>query len=145
MEKIKGRKIKIDNRKGNVTTLEDVKLDSNSTKVRKRNINNNSDLEREEIVDVYSPKTIKRGKIKYSSLKKNKYDDFAIQKDFSALNMDTTLEEKVDREINAEDNLSIGVIILILFVCLILGIFIGYVLYRLALSNSALIMVLSNF
>lgn len=145
MEKIKGRKIKIDNRKGNVTTLEDVKLDSNSTKVRKRKINNNSDLEREEIVDVYSPKTIKRGKIKYSSLKKNKYDDFAIQKDFSALNMDTTLEEKVDREINAEDNLSIGVIILILFVCLILGIFIGYVLYRLALSNSALIMVLSNF
>ncbi len=52
-------------------------------------------------------------------------------------------EEQLDKEINVMDNLSVGFMILILIGCLILGVGLGYVLYRLAMNSSALIFVRS--
>ena len=52
-------------------------------------------------------------------------------------------EEQLDKEINVMDNLSVGFMILILIGCLILGVGLGYVLYRFAMNSSALIFVRS--
>lgn len=49
-------------------------------------------------------------------------------------------EEKIDREIESEDNLSIAVMIAILVGCFVVGTILGYVLYRLAINSSAFIM-----
>ena len=71
---------------------------------------------------------------------RNSDKDFVVNKK-NILKSDGELDEtKLDREIDAEDNLSIGLIFLILIACLVLGIGLGYLLYRIALNSSALIM-----
>ena len=45
-------------------------------------------------------------------------------------------EDKLDREIETEDNMSFALMIFILAMCFIVGTVVGYLLYRLAINNS---------
>ena len=48
-------------------------------------------------------------------------------------------ERELDRQVEASDNFSMGLIILLLIVCFVVGIGFGYLLYRLAINSSAVI------
>lgn len=54
-------------------------------------------------------------------------------------------EVRLDREIENEDNLSITIMILILVLCFVVGIFLGYMLYRLAMNGGNALMILWYF
>ena len=53
------------------------------------------------------------------------------------INNDTE-ELELDESVVVEDNLSLGLMIFILVVCVLVGVFLGYFLYRLAINSSAL-------
>ena len=72
-------------------------------------------------------------KINSRKIRKKEFEDIYFNESIE--------EEKLDKEINAMDNLSVGVMILILIGCLVLGVSLGYILYRLAMNSSALIIV----
>ena len=52
-------------------------------------------------------------------------------------------EKVLDIESEQDDSFSLGILVLILIGCLLLGITLGYVLYRLALNSSAVIKIIS--
>ena len=54
-------------------------------------------------------------------------------------------EKVLDIESEQDDSFSLGILVLILIGCLLLGITLGYVLYRLALNSSAVIKIISLF
>lgn len=45
-------------------------------------------------------------------------------------------ETKLDKEIEKEDNMSIAIVMIILFFCFIVGIALGYLLYKIAITGS---------
>lgn len=45
-------------------------------------------------------------------------------------------EEKLDKEIAKEDNVSVLVMVIILTLCFVVGISLGYILYRIAITGS---------
>lgn len=53
------------------------------------------------------------------------------------INNDTE-ELELDESVVVEDNLSLGLMVFILVVCVLVGVFLGYFLYRLAINSSAL-------
>ena len=50
-------------------------------------------------------------------------------------------EQELDREIEQEDNFSIVLMILILVVCFVVGITLGYILYRIAINSSNVMLI----
>ncbi len=54
-------------------------------------------------------------------------------------------EQKLDQEVENGDNFSVSVMILILVVCFVVGIVLGYLLYRLAIDSSAIVMIGKSF
>lgn len=54
-------------------------------------------------------------------------------------------EEQLDKEIAKEDNLSITLMVIILVVCFIVGIFLGYMLYRIAINSSNVMFIVKYF
>ena len=54
-------------------------------------------------------------------------------------------DQKLDRQLENDDNMSFAVIILILIVCFVVGIFVGYLLYRVAINNSNTMFIVYNF
>ena len=79
---------------------------------------------------------------KYSKVRKRKIKPFILNDNEVDLDI---VEKQLDKEIEAEDNLSIGVMILILIGCLALGVSVGYLLYRLAINSSAGIIVINKW
>lgn len=45
-------------------------------------------------------------------------------------------EKKMDKEIEVSDNMSMGVIVLILVICFVVGIALGYFLYKIAINGA---------
>ena len=45
-------------------------------------------------------------------------------------------EQKMDKEIEVSDNMSMGVIVLILVICFVVGIALGYFLYKIAINGA---------
>ena len=45
-------------------------------------------------------------------------------------------EKKMDKEMERSDNMSIGVMVLILVICFVVGITLGYFLYRIAINGA---------
>lgn len=54
-------------------------------------------------------------------------------------------EEKMDKQIELEDNFSMAAMIGILVVCFIVGISLGYILYRIAINSSNAMMLIHYF
>lgn len=54
-------------------------------------------------------------------------------------------EQKLDQEIEKEDNLSITVMIIILVLCFIIGISLGYILYRIAMNSSNAMFIITHY
>lgn len=54
-------------------------------------------------------------------------------------------EKQIDHQMETEENISIVVMLLILVVCFILGITLGYMLYRIAINNSSMFIVRGLF
>lgn len=54
-------------------------------------------------------------------------------------------EKKLDREIEGQDNLSIMVMIIILVLCFIVGIMLGYMLYRIAMNSSNVMFIIAHY
>lgn len=54
-------------------------------------------------------------------------------------------EQKLDKEIEIEDNLSIMVMIIILIICFLVGISLGYMLYRIAINSSNVMFIVTHF
>lgn len=46
-------------------------------------------------------------------------------------------EQKMDKQIETEDNVSVLVMVIILVLCFIVGISLGYILYRIAINSSS--------
>lgn len=57
----------------------------------------------------------------------------------------TREEQKLDRELENEDNLSITVMIAILVFCFIIGISLGYILYRIAMNSSNMMIIITHY
>lgn len=55
------------------------------------------------------------------------------------------MEQKLDKEIEHEDDLSITVMICILVLCFFVGISLGYMLYRIAINSSNAMMIVKYF
>lgn len=51
--------------------------------------------------------------------------------------------QREEKEALSDDSFSIGMIVLILVLCLFFGVSVGYILYRLAINSSALILIFS--
>lgn len=54
-------------------------------------------------------------------------------------------EQELDREVENCDTFSVSIMILILIICFVVGILLGYLLYRLAIDSSAVIMIKNGF
>ena len=54
-------------------------------------------------------------------------------------------EEKIDHQMEKEENISIVVMLIILIFCFIIGISLGYMLYRIAINSSAMYIVRNLF
>ena len=54
-------------------------------------------------------------------------------------------EQKLDRQYEKEDNLPVAMMVLILVSCFVIGGFIGYMLYRIALNSSNALLVIQHF
>lgn len=54
-------------------------------------------------------------------------------------------EEKIDHQMEKEENISIAVMLIILVFCFIIGMSLGYMLYRIAINSSAMFIVRSLF
>lgn len=57
---------------------------------------------------------------------------------------DEMREDSLDRTITREDNFSIGLMIAILVGCFVVGIAVGYILYKLAIDNSNTLLIINN-
>ena len=131
----KVRKRKVNLEKKTVSSSDELKKESVS-KVRKRKVNlDNKSLKVDSLSSDYKKskkrsKKIRGSKIRYHRLYEKDYDN---NKENNEINL--------NESVASEDNLSIGIIIFILVVCFILGISLGYFLYRLAISSSALIVI----
>ena len=109
---------------------------SDIRKVKSRKIRNNSvseikDLDDNKDINDYvdgiekTPKKVKTRKIKMSFTAKE--------------------EEKIDHQMEKEENISIVVMLIILIFCFIIGISLGYMLYRIAINSSAMYIVSNLF
>ena len=102
---------------------------SNSSHLKKKLVNKRGDIFENKLDN----KVIKSHKIRRKNLDIDKNISFDVDSSVE--------EEKLDREKLAEDNLSVGLMIVILIGCMILAVSLGYILYRLAMNSSALIFV----
>lgn len=127
-KKIKSRKIKGFSTKeevvANMDTIEieeknDVKaykIKEGVTKVKSRKIQKGASSEKTTKKTVQNSKKVKSRKIRMSFTTKE--------------------EQQMDRQMEKEDNLSVVVMIIILVLCFVVGISLGYVLYRIAINSS---------
>jgi len=117
-KKVKAKKLHIneENYEKNKFCIENVELKSSEERLDKK----------ESIDTVKSEKKIKGRKLK-------DYEKERLE------------EERLDKEIEGEDNLSIGLIVVILVVCFVVGIAVGYILYRLAIDSSNVLIALRYF
>lgn len=53
--------------------------------------------------------------------------------------------EHIDQEFDSENSLSIALIVFVLVLCFIVGITLGYILYRIAMDNSSVLLILNPF
>lgn len=75
-----------------------------------------------------------------------KLEDKDMEKDIDEVQeIEEVEEEKLDKELETEDNMSFAVMALILVVCFVVGILVGYLLYRLAIDNSNTLSIINNF
>lgn len=140
MKTVKSRKIKNKNTKPAISfddvEVSNVKTSDASSKVRKRKVYDKSTKK----VNTSNDKSDIKSFHKFRKRKLKKYnsltDDFLDKKkDIFKSNEDLEgLQDQIDKEIENEDNLSIGLIILILSVCLVVGFVAGYMAYRLIFS-----------
>ena len=123
-KKIRGRKIKVDQENKKV-------ISSNS-----KNVNN------DEVVK----KTVKNKKIKKVMILDENVSDI---KDVKSKHIDSDLtdeqEDRLDMEIEHKDDLSITLMICILVLCFFVGISLGYMLYRIAINSSNVMMLVRYF
>ncbi len=92
------------------------------SRVKGRKIRGSIENNDEIVVNGESEKRIEPKKIKVS---------YSGQADVEVIE-----DEKIDRELEVEDNMSIATMLLILIICFVVGIVVGYLLYRLAIDNS---------
>ena len=130
MEKLKGKKIKKSVDKVESEEVVDKKKKTIVTKQVKGKEVANSSVKKDASTQ------------KYSKVRKRKIKPFILNDNEVDLDI---VEKQLDKEIEAEDNLSIGVMILILIGCLALGVSVGYLLYRLAINSSAGIIVINKW
>ena len=130
MEKLKGKKIKKSVDKVESEEVVDKKKKAVVTKQVKGEKVANSSVRKDASAQ------------KYSKVRKRKIKPFILNDNEVDLDI---VEKQLDKEIEAEDNLSIGVMILILIGCLALGVGVGYLLYRLAINSSAGIIVINKW
>ena len=130
MEKLKGKKIKKSVDKVESEEVVDKKKKAVVTKQVKGKKVANSSVRKDASTQ------------KYSKVRKRKIKPFILNDNEVDLDI---VEKQLDKEIEAEDNLSIGVMILILIGCLALGVGVGYLLYRLAINSSAGIIVINKW
>lgn len=95
-------------------------------------------------------KQVKSGKIRgIDSVDKDKIVKNVVNKD-SNVNAKKRVRSakirmtKADKELEQTDNLSIAAMILIIVICFVVGIGLGYILYNLAISNSSTAFVINN-
>lgn len=141
-KKVKARKIKVSSTKGVVSEEnQDNILYNNATKVKARKIKNNVSVEiTENVNQEFVENKINLEKSVNSSKNRKKVKARKIKMTY------TDKEEKeLDKAIENEDNLSITVMIIILILCFIVGIFLGYVLYRIAINSSNVMMIVRYF
>ena len=142
MRQIKGKKIAMNDEKVDIEILDDTR--------KKQKKKNSSKLQTEK--SIY--KRFRKRKIHFcydnfeNDLDKYKFKVRGAKiRDYSLFleEVDYELENGLvlNDEIEIEENLSIGIIVFILFVCFVLGICVGYLLYRVAINNSAIVMVSS--
>ena len=126
MDRVKPRKIRGKKSTISFDIKEDVVNEFKAKKERKRKI---LEVEPKKDLSKVKIKRLKGHKIRYHFI----FDEIK--------NVDDVFEnEKVlDEECEIIDHLSFGLIALILFVCLILGVGLGYILYRIAINSSAFI------
>lgn len=106
-------------------------------KIKTRKINKES-----RTVETISKKdnTEKKVRMKKSGVKPVKIKTRKIR------NVDFNREElKNDKRIENEENLSVAIMILILVICFAVGIFLGYLLYNLAINSSNAAMIVRYF
>ena len=83
--------------------------------------------------NVSSKKMVKSGKVRIDNKK------FAIENEVKSNSTGRSAkirETKADREIEQSDNISVVMMVLIIIICFIVGIALGYVLYNISIASS---------
>ncbi len=116
----------------------------------KKDIFNHNSLEKSE-GDIYQSHRLKNAKIRVKNTcdsdgqSKENFFEKAKKIHTRKLHLGQDVaEKKLDKEIQNEDNLSISLMVLILIGCFVIGIILGYMLYRLAIDSSAIIIIGRN-
>lgn len=147
-EKLKGKKLNFgdsNNKKGATLTnkevvhdeIEDVSSSENTFKVKTRKIKKprRKGISFTQAINVSeikkaSEKAVEKEKIRGKKIKKKVIDE----------------EEKVtDNSLETEETMSIAVILLILLLCFIVGVVLGYLLYHIAINSSNALLIVQSF
>ena len=127
MDKVKPKKIRKKVKSEDSVALKGKKVSTKKTSVSSKEKKNT--VSSKEKKNTVSPKVkIRKRRIKIDVSNKPIYEE-----------QDNLTFQKLEDEAIKQEELSIGVIALILFVCLVVGIGCGYLLYRLAINSSATI------
>ena len=103
-------------------------------KVKGRKIRKKEDINKEEKkVSIGKNNTVE---VSYSKVRKRKIKTSVNNKENVVVSKDEYMDQE-DKKIENDDNFSIGLMIFILVLCVIVGIVLGYLLYRLAINSSA--------
>lgn len=119
-------------------------------KIKGKKLNNS--LDKEEVVEIESSNdfSVRGKKIRHKRKKNTISFTQVINKDDIKDELEKTLndsdkidseEVSLDKEAEQEESISIFVIVLILAICFIVGISLGYLLYKIAIDSSAVVMV----
>ena len=101
-------------------------------KIKSRKIRKDLGIEKAEIKDIETAKKNKKTAEKDSIVVKNK----KIKTRKLKMAIFSVEEKKLDKEIEKEDNLSVMVMVIILALCFVVGISLGYLLYRIAINGA---------
>lgn len=103
-------------------------------KVKGRKIRKKEDINKEE--EKVSIEKNNNNYCSYSKVRKRKIKNVVKNKDDVIASKDEYMDQEY-KNIESEDNFSLGLMIFILVLCVIVGVVLGYFLYRLAINSSA--------
>ena len=107
-----------------------------SRKIRKKE--DNTILTKDDINEVEEKEVIGKNRASsYLKVRKRKIKNNVSDKDEVIVSKDEYMDQE-DKNILDDDNFSMGLMIFILVACVIVGVVLGYLLYRLAINSSAI-------